>query len=90
MLFLKPIDTQILAEATASGAPVITVEDGSRTGGLGSAVAAWMKENGVTAPLTVLGIPDQFIHQGTVPQLRALCGIDSAAIAAAIRTALSR
>lgn len=90
MLFLKPIDTQILAEATVSGAPVITVEDGSRTGGLGSAVAAWMKENGVTAPLTVLGIPDQFIHQGTVPQLRALCGIDSAAIAAAIRTALSR
>lgn len=84
MRFLKPIDTSVLAEVARMNVPVITVEDGTVNGGLGSAVAEWMAEHGCHAPLTRLGIPDRFVDHGTVAQLKALCGIDAASIEQAI------
>ena len=84
MRFLKPLDTSILAKVARMNVPVITVEDGTVNGGLGSAVAEWMAENKVNAPLTRLGIPDRFVDHGTVAQLKALCGIDAASIEQAI------
>lgn len=84
MRFLKPIDTSVLAEVARMNVPVITVEDGTVNGGLGSAVTEWMAEHGCHAPLTRLGIPDRFVDHGTVAQLKALCGIDAASIEQAI------
>lgn len=84
MLFLKPIDTEILSEVAAMNVPVVTVEDGCVTGGLSSTVAAWMKQNNVNVPLHTIGIPDSFIHQGTIAQLRKICGMDAASIAATL------
>ena len=66
--------------------PVVTVEDGTVIGGLGSAVADYLTEKGRgDIPLHKLGVPDCFIAQGTVAQLRHLCGIDAEAIADAVR-----
>ena len=86
MVFLKPIDTSILEEAARSGAPVITVEDGTVNGGLGGAVAEWFAANAPEIEVTRLGIPDRFITQGTPAELKHLCGYDSDAIYDAVRS----
>lgn len=86
MTFLKPLDTAILDEIIAAELPVVTVEDGTVIGGLGSAVADYLTEKGRgDIPLHKLGVPDCFIAQGTVAQLRHLCGIDAEAIAGAVK-----
>lgn len=84
MRFLKPLDISILKEVAASGMPVITVEDGSMNGGLGSAVAEWFADNGISLKLTRLGLPDAFVDHGSVAQLKKLCGIDTDSILNAI------
>lgn len=84
MTFIKPIDEEILAEIHRKGCPVITVEDGCVNGGLGSAVAEWFADRGCARTVRRIGIPDTFVAQGTVAQLRRLCGMDAGAIAKAI------
>lgn len=87
MTFLKPLDTAILDRIIAKGMPLVTVEDGTVIGGLGSAVADYLSEKGRgDIPLKKLGIPDSFVTQGTVAELRRLCGIDFAAISEAVRS----
>lgn len=85
MIFLKPIDTDALRQVAESGMPIVTVEDASVKGGLGSAVAEWLTDNGFANRLIRLGIPDKFVTHGKVDQLRQLCGIDALSIADAIR-----
>ena len=87
MVFLKPIDENILQEVAAKGCPIVTVEDGSVNGGLGGAVAEWMTAHGHSPRITRLGIPDKFVTQGTPAQLRHLCGFDTDAIVKAILNA---
>lgn len=84
MIFLKPIDEDLLREVAVSGMPIVTVEDASVKGGLGSAVIEWMSDNGYYRPVRRIGIPDKFISHGRVPELRAMCGIDCEAILNAI------
>lgn len=81
MIFLKQLDEQILAEAAAGGRPIVTVEDGTIEGGLGSAVVEWLAERGLTNKVVRLGIPDKFVPHGTPAELRELCGLDASAIA---------
>jgi 1-deoxy-D-xylulose-5-phosphate synthase len=66
---------------------VITVEDGSLKGGFGSAILEFMADNGYTARIKRLGLPDRFVEHGSVGELRSLCGIDATHIAAALREA---
>lgn len=89
MVFLKPIDTDILTEVASMGLPVITVEDASAIGGLGSAVSAYMAQNAPAIRVIPRGIPDDFITHGTVAELKTLCGLDPDAIAATVREAVS-
>ena len=89
MIFLKPIDQAILEEVAAKYRHIITVEDGTVVGGLGSRVAQWMASRPQAPRITMLGIPDQFVHQGTVAQLKAQCGIDAASIFHSIESILS-
>ncbi len=86
MLFLKPIDENILREAAESHLPIITVEDGTLKGGLGSAVTEWMADNGFSPHIYRIGLPDEYITQGTPAQLKKLCGIDSESIAEALKS----
>ena len=90
MVFLKPLDDTLLAEATRDGRPVITVEDGTVEGGLGSAVAAWLTDRGLDNRLIRLGVPDRFIPQGTPAQLHELCGFDAASICQTILKAAGK
>ncbi len=85
MIFLKPIDEDILREVAALDCPVITVEDGTVDGGLGGAVSEWLTANGHSRTVRRLGIPDRFVKQGTPAQLRAMCGFDAPAILEAIK-----
>ena len=89
MIFLKPIDQAILEEVAAKYRHVITVEDGTVVGGLGSRVSQWMASRPQAPRITMLGIPDEFVHQGTVAQLKAQCGIDAASILHSIESILS-
>lgn len=90
MIFLKPMDFDILKEVASLGCPVITVEDGTVYGGMGSAVAEWFAEQGLNTPVIRLGLPDRFIPQGTPAQLHQLCGIDSEGILSSIVNAAKK
>lgn len=75
MIFLRPIDEAILEEVGKLYHTVITVEDGTIRGGLGSTVVDWFNDHGYSTRVYKMGIPDEFICQGTVAQLRDYCGI---------------
>ena len=81
MIFLKPLDQELLCEAAAAVSHIVTVEDGTVVGGLGTAVTEWVNDNCPTPPrVHRVGIPDHFVAQGTVLQLRQLCGMDCASV----------
>ncbi len=84
MRFIKPLDGRLLEEIGRTYRRVVTVEDGVRNGGFGSAVLEWMADHGCTTRITRLGLPDKFVEHGTVAQLQHIVGIDAEAIAAAI------
>ena len=81
MRFLKPIDEDLLHEVCRHFSKIITLEDGTLNGGLGSAVSEVMVAHHYHAHLVTLGIPDKFIEHGTQQQLYAECGFDAANIA---------
>ena len=90
MRFLKPMDENLLEEIGRQYDEIITVEDGVRAGGFGSAVLEWMADHGHKPNITRMGLPDSFVEHGTVDELRHITGIDAAAITAAIGTAADR
>lgn len=90
MTFVKPLDEDLLHQAARIGAPIVTVEDGTIEGGMGSAVAAWMADHGYHRDIVRLGIPDHFVAQGTVAQLKALCNIDVDGIRGALHKAYAK
>lgn len=81
MRFLKPIDEDILREAGTQYKKVITIEDGVKNGGLGSAVLEYFADNEMTPKVVRLGMPtDAFVEHGTVAQLQHIAGMDVDAI----------
>jgi len=80
MRFLKPIDETILHEVFSKFDKVITVEDGTIIGGLGTAVVEFMTDNGYQAQVKRLGIPDKYIEHGTQAELYKECGFDANSI----------
>ena len=84
MRFLKPIDEELLHEVGRKFKRIITLENGTIKGGLGSAVLEFMADNGCKPDVTRMGLPDEFIEHGSVPELCRLCGIDAESIAAEI------
>lgn len=87
MRYLKPLDTDLLDDIAARGfRKIVTVEDGVKKGGLGSAVLEYFAQRNMSqVPCMVLGLPDVFVTHGPVPQLHKDCGIDAESIAAALR-----
>jgi len=76
MIYLKPIDEEILHTVGQNFKHIITVENGVVNGGLGSATAEFMTAHGYSPKITRLGLPDKFVTQGTLNELYRLCGID--------------
>lgn len=90
MRFVKPLDENLLKEVAAKFKHVITVEDGVREGGFGSAVIEWMEDNGQHLDIVRLGLPDHFVEHGTVAQLQSIVGIDAEGIRRTIEETLSK
>ncbi|MFT6747298.1 MAG: 1-deoxy-D-xylulose-5-phosphate synthase [Glaciecola sp.] len=84
MRFVKPIDEVILHEVFTKFDKIITLEDGSLMGGMGSAVTEFMVDNGYSSQITRLGIPDRFIEHGTQEELHSECLYDTKNIVATI------
>lgn len=80
MRFLKPIDETLLHNVFRKFRKIITLEDGTITGGLGSAVLEFMSDHHYTATIVRLGIPDRFVEHGTQQELYIECGYDKTAI----------
>ena len=84
MRFLKPLDEALLTEVVQKFRCIVTVEDGVRAGGFGSAVLEWVADRNADCRVVRLGLPDEFVEHGSVPELRALVGLDAAGIARTI------
>ena len=82
--FLKPLDEEMLHEIGRSFSRIVTIEDGIRKGGMGTAILEFMSDNGYTPHVERIGVPDQFIEHGTVQQLYHVCGMDEEGIMATI------
>nr|WP_321453670.1 1-deoxy-D-xylulose-5-phosphate synthase [uncultured Carboxylicivirga sp.] len=82
--FVKPIDEVLLHEVFQKHSKVVTIEDGTIVGGMGSAVIEFMVDNEYQAKVKRLGVPDEFIEHGTQTELYGLCGFDKEGIEKAI------
>ena len=89
MRFLKPLDDDILEEVANKYDKIVTIENGVRTGGLGSAVMEWMSDHNYTPIIRRLGLPDKFVEHGTVEELQKIVGIDTESIKKAISQMLT-
>ncbi len=80
MIFLKPIDTNILKEVSNKYESIITIEDACRKGGLYDEVLEYLAENNLNKKVKSLSIPDQFIEQDSQEGQRKSCKLDSDSI----------
>lgn len=87
MRWLKPLDTGLLDAIAAAGfRRIVTVEDGVRLGGLGSAVVEYYSSKATRLPdIRILGLPDAYVTHGSVAHLQQDCALDPASIAQAAK-----
>ncbi len=86
MVFLKPIDEELLKEVADQFKCIITVEEGVTKGGLGSAVLEFLAENGYhDRQVFRVAIDDQFVTHGSIKELQQITGIDETGILKMIR-----
>ena len=74
--FLKPLDEKLLHEVGQRFTRIVTVEDGVRIGGMGTAVLEFMADHGYAVRVKRIGIPDRFVEHGNVQELYKLCQMD--------------
>ena len=80
MRFVKPLDGKLLQEVAEQFKTIITIEDGAKDGGMGSAVSEWMNDHNYSPRIIRLGLSDKFVEHGTVDELFEACGISKDAI----------
>ena len=85
MRFVKPLDQELIVDLATSHQLVITLEENTVMGGAGSAVNEYLVQENYSTPILNLGLPDRFLEHGKVPDMLAEVGLDSDAIATAIK-----
>jgi len=90
MRFIKPLDVALIKQLAETHDILVSVEEGARMGGAGSAIAEALSELGIHKPLLILGLPDKFIDHGESSQLLALCGLDGNGITNSIQCLLQK
>ncbi len=75
MRFVKPLDTALITQIAQSHELLITIEENTTLGGAGSAVAEYLLSEGIDTPISLMGLPDQFIDHGQHPQQLRDCGL---------------
>jgi 1-deoxy-D-xylulose-5-phosphate synthase len=89
--FVKPLDTDLLRQLAGQMQLLVTMEENVLAGGFGSAVLEFLADAGLTKPAVLrLGLPDQFIEQGTVSQLQEMYNLSPATAAAAVQKFLEK
>ncbi|MGJ0429250.1 transketolase C-terminal domain-containing protein, partial [Methylobacter sp.] len=86
MRFVKPIDTDLILELAKSHDVFVTAEENVLAGGAGSAVNDFLQAQKILMPVLNIGLPDQFVEQGTREELLALCGLDAQGLIRRIET----
>ncbi len=84
MRFVKPLDSELVLELARTHDALVTVEEGCRMGGAGSAVLEALAEAELSVPTLVLGLPDEFIEHGDPAKLLSMLGLDAAGIEQAV------
>ncbi len=88
--FAKPLDTDLLRDVASRFGCIITIEDGMRAGGVGSAVLEWMSDHRCATEIVRMGLPDRFIEHGTVDELHRIAGIDTESIKHTVKECVAR
>lgn len=88
MRFAKPLDNSLLDVIFETYERIITVEDGCKIGGFGSAVVDYANAKGVCLPIEIMGIPDHFVEQGSPEQTHKLAGIDFDSLLSTLQSTL--
>ncbi len=88
MRFVKPLDVEMLQEIFTKYKYIITIEDGVKSGGFGSAVLELAAKLTCQVPIKVLGIDDQFVEHGTLHELQHLTGLNVASVCKCINESL--
>jgi len=86
MRWAKPLDEALLLEMAATHDAIVTVEDGTMSGGAGSAVAQALAKANVLKPLWILGLQDVFIEHGDPATLMAMQGLDAKGISESLQS----
>ncbi len=90
MRFVKPLDENILHTVFRNFKKIITIEDGTIVGGLGSAVLEFMSDHGYRSIVKRLGVPDHFVDHGTQQELYLECGYDVESIIKTIKAMVKK
>ncbi len=90
MRFVKPLDESLLHDIFSKYTSVITIEDGTIKGGFGSAILEFASEKQYKLPIKCLGVPDEFIEQGTISELQQLHHLDVKSLTMNIEKIISR
>lgn len=90
MRFAKPLDIELLDQICQEYDHIITIEDGARLGGFGSAVAEYLVEKRDRPTLKILGIPDRIVEHGTQEELHDEVGIGVEGVKAAVLSILEK
>ncbi|MCY3878220.1 MAG: transketolase [Rhodobacteraceae bacterium] len=90
MASLKPIDSNLILSCAAATGAIVTAENHNVIGGLGSAVAEILADEGVGIPFRRVGVRDRFCEGGTTPYLMRKFGLDAPAIADAAREVMQK
>lgn len=86
--FVKPLDKDMLCDIAQRYRMIVTVEDGVRNGGAGSAIIEFMQDNGFSIPVHRIGLPDEFVEHGSVSELYKVCGMDKESISSVLKQKL--
>jgi len=90
MRFVKPLDTALIDEIAGRYKSIITIEDGTKIGGFGSAVTEYIAEHHSGVSVKILGVPDHIVEHGSQNELYCEVGIDAGTVAQTLREQLSR
>ena len=90
MIFVKPLDANLLHHICANYENIITIEEAALMGGFGSAVAEFVVDHNYTNKLLRLGLPDEFVEHASQAEQRAAYGLDSFGLEKQIQALLSK
>ena len=88
--FVKPLDEAMIRDLAKRAKKIVTVEENMAQGGFGSAVLELLAREGIHTPVSIIGVPDEFIHHGAQKIQRRELGLDADGLLYTLRRQLPR